>query len=296
MAITMETANSSGGSAAAQKKKFNSGGLIALLLLLLALLLVVAAIAVPAILLHRYYDERLFTMNKKIASYDRANAQRTSLLEKREELRAQDSRKYYLKAATPALASAELQDAVKTIIEATVGQGQVQNTQLSAPKDDGLVRNVSANFILQTSMPNVRKIFYAIETAQPYLLIDNLTMRTTVGSGHKSNPGQEPMVLVQFDVAGMALVNAAATASASVSAAPAVAPAANAAPQGVGGVNTSGGNATAGSIAKPAVLPAPTPAPPPTTAPAPSNTGPQVVPNGKPIPSFVPKAGIGGKP
>jgi general secretion pathway protein M len=290
MAITMETVNSSGGSAATPKKKFNSGGLIALLLLLLALLLVVAAIAVPAILLHRYYDERLFTMNKKIASYDRANAQRTSLLEKREELRAQDSRKYYLKAATPALASAELQDAVKTIIEATVGQGQVQNTQLSAPKDDGLVRNVSANFVLQTSMSNVRKIFYAIETAQPYLLIDNLVMRTTVGSGHKPNPGQEPMVLVQFDVAGMALVNAAATASA----VPAVVPAANSAPQGVAGVNPNGGNATVGSIAKPAVLPAP--APPPAPAPSPSITGPQVVPNGKPVPSFIPKAGNGGKP
>ncbi len=296
MAITMETANSSGGSAATPKKKFNSGGLIALLLLLLALLLVVAAMAVPAILLHRYYDERLFTMNKKIASYDRANAQRTSLLEKREELRAQDSRKYYLKAATPALASAELQDAVKTIIEAAVGQGVVSNTQLSTPKDDGLVRNVSANFVLQTTMPNIRKVFYAIETAQPYLLIDNLVMRTTVGSGHKSNPGQEPTVLVQFDVAAMALVNAAA----SVSAVPAV----NAPPPVSRGIVS--GSTTAGSIAKPPVLPTPTPTPTPaqTSAPAPtptptpttSVTGPPVVPNGKPVPTYLPKAAAGGKP
>ena len=242
MAITMNAVSSSGLGSAPTKKKFGSGGLLAVLLLLAAFLLLIAVIALPAILLHRNYDERLFRMNKEIESFDRANAQRASLLEKREQLRAQDSRKYYLKAATPALASAELQDAVKSIIEAAVGQGQVQNTQVAAPKDDGLVRNVSANFSIQTSTPNLRKIFYAIETAQPYLFIDNLTMRTTVGSNHKSSPGQEPFIQVQFDVAGVALVNAPLAANA----APSVTGAGSGATPA-----SSNGNVAAGNIAKP---------------------------------------------
>ncbi len=256
MAITMNTASTSGNGHASAKKKFNSGGLIALLLLLGTVVALTAAIAVPAIFLHRYYDERLDDMNKRIGRYDRANAQRAPLLEKREDLRAQDSRKYYLKAATPALASAELQDAVKTIVEATVGPNQVQNTQVIPPKDDGLVRNVSATFNLQTSMPNVRKIFYAIETAQPYLLIDNLTMRTTVGSNHKSNPGQEPMVFVQFDVTGVALVNAPPAVNAK--------PAAGDAPNNAASAGN-GGNTAAGNIAKPSATPAGNAAAPPAT-------------------------------
>lgn len=274
MAIIMSTANAADANNAVRKKKFNSGGLIAFLLVLLAILLLAAAIAAPAIWLHRNYDERLFRMNKEIASFDRANAQRASLLEKREELRAQDSGKYYLKAATPALASAELQDAVKTIVEATVGQGSLQ-TQPALPKDDGLVRNVSAIFNLQASMPNIRKIFYAIETAQPYLLIENLSMRATVGSNHKSNPGQEPMVMVQFDVTGVALVNAPRAVAAT--------PVTTGAGPSNAASSANSGNVAAGNITKPSAAvaasnsatpsappngksaappPAPTPAPP----------------------------------
>ncbi len=268
MAIAMNAATDSVGNSALIKHKFSRDGLLALALALLVLVLLVAAIAIPAVLLHRYYDDRLFSMNKKIATFDRANAQRASLLEKREELRSQDSRKYYLKAATPALASAELQDAVKAIIEGAVGQGQVQNTQVAAPKDDGLVRNVSANFIFQTSMPNVRKILYAIETAQPYLLVDNLTLRATVGSNHKSNPGQEPMVFVQFDVAGVGLVNTAPAASAAVPS----------------GANVNANTAT-GNIATPSAA---------------SVTALQVVPNGKPAaltaPAAPAKHSVGVKP
>ena len=284
MAITMPPANmSESRGSVGSKKKFNSGGLIALALLFAVILLIVAAIAVPAVLLHRYYDERLFDMNKRISSYDRANAQRASLLEKRETLRTQDSGKYYLKATTPALASAELQDAVKNIIEATVGPGQVQNTQVAPPKDDGLVRNVSANFLLQTSMPNVRKIFYAIETAQPYLFIDNLNMRTTVGANHKSNPGQEPMVFVQFDVAALARVNAPITTGNAANATPTSARAG------------ASGDTTAGSISKPSAAPAATI---PTTAP---NAAPQVAPAPKSISpqgamANPPKLGAGGMP
>ena len=258
MAITINTANVSGGGSVTTKKKFNSGAVIALLFGLVAILLLVAAIAVPAVLLHHYYDERLFTMSKKIASYDRANAQRASLLEKREEIRAQDSRKYYLKATTPALASAELQDAVKTILESAVGQGQVPTTQVATPKDDGLVRNVSANFQMQTTMPNVRKIFYAIETAQPYLFTDNIKLSATVGSNHKSNPGQEPMVYMQFDVAGVGLVNAPPAVSAQAQSMSVTTPAA---------ANNS--NIAAGSIAK---SPPSTTSTPPTAPTAPAAT------------------------
>jgi len=51
--------------------------------------------------------------------------------------------------------------------------------------------------------PNLQKILYALETQQPYLVVENLSLRPlNAFRGFRPAPGQEPEVNVQLDVVG----------------------------------------------------------------------------------------------
>ena len=53
------------------------------------------------------------------------------------------------------------------------------------------------------STPNLQKILYALETQQPYLVVENLSLRPlNAFRGFRPAPGQEPEVNVQLDVVG----------------------------------------------------------------------------------------------
>jgi hypothetical protein len=55
-------------------------------------------------------------------------------------------------------------------------------------------------------MPTLRKILYAIETVQPYLLLDNVSIRSQTNALSKGTPVTEPELTAQFDVSGYTLV------------------------------------------------------------------------------------------
>jgi hypothetical protein len=53
--------------------------------------------------------------------------------------------------------------------------------------------------------PALQKVLNALESQQPYLLVDNLTVRPlNAFRGFKPAPGAEPEVNVQLDVSGFA--------------------------------------------------------------------------------------------
>jgi hypothetical protein len=55
------------------------------------------------------------------------------------------------------------------------------------------------------SIIGTRKLLYAIETAEPYLFVDSLTVRAQVPPGFKPAPGFEPEMFIQLDISGFAL-------------------------------------------------------------------------------------------
>jgi len=60
------------------------------------------------------------------------------------------------------------------------------------------------------STPALQKILYAIESAPPYLLVENMTLRPlNAFRGFKPLPGQEPEVNVQLDAAGFTFADSA---------------------------------------------------------------------------------------
>lgn len=186
----------------ADKSRAKALGVLALLVLL-----VVAAIAAPAWFLYDRYDSTARQMARQLKSYTGLNRERPQLLKAVDALKARETRKYFVKGATPALAGADLQDVVKTIVESN--NGRVLSSQLLPHKDDNGTRQVNATIQMTANIQNLRQIFYAIEGREPYLFVDNLTIRSQVPSGFKPQPGFEPDMFVQFDVAGLAPVSAA---------------------------------------------------------------------------------------
>ena len=68
--------------------------------------------------------------------------------------------------------------------------------------------------------PALQKLLGALETQQPYLLVDNITVRPlNAFRGFKPGPGMEPEVNVQLDVSAFAYADVKAVAATTAAAA-----------------------------------------------------------------------------
>lgn len=187
--------------------------ILAVTLLVLTIAIVAAAIAVPVVLLNRHYDQNLAKMTRQWKSQSAFNAMRPQVALALESLRAKGVRKFFLKGTTGALASAELQDQVRQIVE--TNGGKLITANASPHKDDGAYRVASANFQLNINNTNLRRMLHELETREPYLFNDNLVIRSQVPPGYRPPAGaSEPDLFVQMDVSGVGYVSADAAAGA----------------------------------------------------------------------------------
>ena len=178
---------------------------LALALLLTFVTLVIAAVAVPALLLHRHYDENIASLSRRLSSQTAFNEQRPRLLEKLSALKLRDVKKMYLKGMSAALALAELQETVRSTIESNGGR-VISAVQGNAAKEEGAVRPVTANFSLSVNNANFRRVLYSLETMQPYLFIDTVGVQPQVGTAFRPVPGAaEPEMIIQLEIRGYAL-------------------------------------------------------------------------------------------
>ena len=178
---------------------------LAFVLLLLVIGLITAAVAVPAVLLHRHYDESIARLSRQVSTQTAFNALRPRLTEKLAILKQRDVRKLYLKAASTALALAELQEMVRTTIE-TNGARVISSVQGATPREDGAYRPVTASFTLSANNANLRRVLYALEIKEPYLFIDTVGIQPQIGPGYRPAPGTvEPEMFVQLEVRGYAI-------------------------------------------------------------------------------------------
>ncbi|MBL8519168.1 MAG: hypothetical protein JNK75_00720 [Betaproteobacteria bacterium] len=179
---------------------------LAIGLLVVAAAAVTAAVAVPVILLHRHYDAAIDRMTRQWQSQTAFNARRQQMAGALDALKAREPRKLFLKGTTAALAAAELQDVVKQAVEAH--GGRVISVQGIPTKEDAGYRVVAATYMLNVNNVNLRRVLHALESQQPYLFLDNLTVRSHTPPGYRPPPGgQEPDLYVQFDVSGLAMAN-----------------------------------------------------------------------------------------
>jgi hypothetical protein len=172
---------------------------LAISLLVIAVIAAVAILVAPVLLLHRHYDVAIEGMRDHLERYRRVAAQAPETKKALDTLRAKNARRFFLKNTAPNLAGAELQDIVRGEIENN--GGRITTVQIIAPKEDGRFRQIGVNVQLFATTPNLQKILYAIETQQPYLIVDGLTIRPlNAFRGFKPAPGVEPEVSVLLDV------------------------------------------------------------------------------------------------
>ncbi|HVJ75506.1 MAG TPA: type II secretion system protein GspM [Casimicrobiaceae bacterium] len=177
---------------------------LALGLLVVALVLVLGLLLAPVLLLHKHYDDAIETWSTRLGTYRRVAAQAPALRSALDAMRSKDGRRFYLRNTAPNLAGAELQELVKAAIE---GQGgRITTSQSPAPRDDAGFRQIVANVQFFATTPNLQRILLALETREPYLVVDNITIRpTNAFRGFKPAAGQEPEVNVQLDVSAWAM-------------------------------------------------------------------------------------------
>lgn len=178
----------------------------ALALLAGALLLAAAAVAVPLWLLNRHYDGAIEDASTRLERYYRIAGMREGLQKNIAQVKALGAANHFLKNPSPALAAAEIQEQAKNIVE--TNGGKLNSIQILPHKDDGLYRQVSVTLQLTGPLSATKKMLHALESARPYLFIDNLSIRSPMGYASRNASATEPELVVQFDLTGYALKGA----------------------------------------------------------------------------------------
>lgn len=178
---------------------------------LLALALLVAVVAGVAYALieverraHAHFDEQIAQRLDQIARYNRVAATRGGYEKNIAAVKARDADRFYLKASAPALAAADIQQVVQTVLEAN--GLRTESMQISPHKDEDGRRQITVNLRLRGKLQGVQNMLYALEATQPYLFVDNLNIQSTVRFNFVPTPGVEPEVMAQMDLSGYALL------------------------------------------------------------------------------------------
>ncbi|MBE0623372.1 MAG: hypothetical protein IH606_01045 [Burkholderiales bacterium] len=176
---------------------------LALGLLALALLVAIAAAATPLFLVHRHYDGKLADLEDRLVRYQRLAASRGELTRRLAQVRALDSRSYFLKSAVPALAAGEIQELEKSLIEAN--GGRLASMQIEPHKDEGAFRRVAVNVQMLGNIGTIQNVLRVLETRKPFLFVDNLNVRSLRADAMKEAALPEAGLVVQFDLIGYAI-------------------------------------------------------------------------------------------
>jgi hypothetical protein len=180
---------------------------LAIALLFAAVFLGLALLIAPWLMLHRHYNDAIESMTDRLERYRRVAAQGPEYRKALDALRAKDGRRFFLKNTAPNLAGAELQDMVKAAIDNNAGR--LTTISITSPRDDGHFRVIGVNLQLFATTANLQKILYAIETQQPYLVVENVRISPLNGfRGFKPAPGSEPEMNVLVDIVGYAFSEA----------------------------------------------------------------------------------------
>ncbi|MEP7183111.1 MAG: type II secretion system protein GspM [Betaproteobacteria bacterium] len=172
---------------------------LAVALAVVAVLVVLALLVAPVWLLHQRYDDSIASLEDRLERYRRIAAQAPEYRKALDQIRERDGHRFFLKNTAANLAGVEVQELVRGAIEGN--GGRITTSQNQAPRDEGRYKAIGVTFQLFATTPNLQKILFALETQQPYLVVETLTLRPlNAFRGFKPAAGQEPEVNVQIDV------------------------------------------------------------------------------------------------
>lgn len=152
-----------------------------------------------------YQDgETSMEQSKELLQRYQALAQQRSLLADR--LTAQQERAAsaagYLQGPSHALAAAQLQDRVKSVVEAA--GGRLRSTQTLPPErvDSLVFRRIKLRVRCVVTIEGLEAILYELETGQPYLIIRDIKLRQEQVRGRRNETQMQPNLDVGLELFG----------------------------------------------------------------------------------------------
>jgi general secretion pathway protein M len=114
-----------------------------------------------------------------LVRFARVAGMRGVLEKERDRLKGEiDGRSGLLAGNNPALIGAGLQDRIKGIV--SNHGGRLQSAQILQPTGQKEFTRVSVRVVMTSEVPSLQKILYDIETATPYLFVDDVDVRKRV--------------------------------------------------------------------------------------------------------------------
>lgn len=180
--------------------------ILAISLLLIVFLVFAGGIAVPIWSVNQYYSDSIDQMNTRLSILKRTTSDGESLLPEYNRLKNYRlSDKRYLKSKSEALAAAEIQRVIKGII--VPNGGEILSTQIISSNKKAKIPQITLKVRMRGDINSLVKVFYKIETGDPFLNIDNLSIRSRNIRRRRSvrnkDTQQAPSSLdIQFEISG----------------------------------------------------------------------------------------------
>ena len=174
---------------------------LALAILGLLLLLVFTLTVAPLWAVNRHYMDTIEGLDRRMAVLQRTLSADSDLRSQHEQLKRSLARnRHYLQSTTEALAAAKLQGVIKQA--AGTQNVEVVSTQiLPSSKESGFTR-VALKVRTRGRLNDTVRLFYALETGQPYLFIDNVSFSGHAGRSRNVAIPYGQMLNVTFDLIG----------------------------------------------------------------------------------------------
>lgn len=168
--------------------------LLALALLAAVPLLAWAFVVQPVIAAYRDANQAIAQAQRLLHGYRERAEQRPQLAELVAEQEAHAAAvSGYLEAVDDALAAAELQDRVKIVIEGAGGAlRSAQSLRVEAIEASAAVRRAWLQVRFTADIESLATILYQLETGEPYLFVDGLSIREPRRQRRRRNEPEEP--------------------------------------------------------------------------------------------------------
>lgn len=156
----------------------------------------------PLLVQYRDNQHEIAKLSRQLISYERIADSRGEVEKTLSEIGPDaDVPNYYLQGSTRALASAELQAYVRTVIEAS--DGDLLSTQPIAKGDDASGREVKVNVRMSGTVEALVQVLYRISSGVPVLLTDEvLILRGRGGGSRQAKAGRDGNLEIHFTLTG----------------------------------------------------------------------------------------------
>ena len=161
-----------------------------------------AALAVwPVVDSYRTTDDQLRETAEHLARYETMSKAYPKLRTQMDKLTRQHAASgIYLAGGTDALAAAELQEDVNSTIERS--GGKKRSIQILPVAKDGDFRKVTVRVQMTATLAAFARILHSLESAKPFLFIDNLDVKNRRARRTAKEQNQDPELVIRFDLYG----------------------------------------------------------------------------------------------